>query len=889
MQNKSTTTYFSEEPQAVARMLQTDLKRGLSAREAQQRLARYGPNQLKQYRTKSRWRIVVEQFTGPIVWLLLAAGGLAFAFGEIPEGIAIVVVIVINGLIGYLMEWQAVRSMRALFKMGRARAEVIRDGRRQNIDSAHLVPGDILYLDAGDLVTADARVVEQNRLSLKEAALTGESTPVHKQTAALPSDTLLADQLNMVFQGTIVSRGNARAIVVSTGEQTQLGRISQMARTAEKEATPLDKRLNELSKNLIWLTLLITAIIFVTGGVRTQFANWLLLVETAIALAVAALPEGLPIIATITLARGMTALARENAIVKSLEAVQTLGETNIIFSDKTGTLTENAMSLEHVVLPEETGHELGFISYPLEEAAAKDERLTTLLHIGTLCNDASFSPEDPGEALGDPVDVALMRAAYQVRDAWDTPERVGEIPFDADLKLMVTLHKTGQDYLVAVKGALEALLPHCTRTLIQGGEEVAFSSPEAWYEESERLAQQGYRLLGFAYRRTSTQPAEDHLLQELVWAGMTGFIDPAREEVVPAIANCRKAGIRVVMVTGDHPETAAHIAEQVGLVDGAASAKKVHGKDIPQNTDGLDAARRKELLEAAVFARTSPAQKLDIIQLYQDAGYIVGMTGDGVNDAPALKKADVGIAMGQRGTEAAKEAADIILKDDAFSSIVLAIRQGRIIFDNIRQFVVYLLSCNLSEVLVVGTASFLGMPLPLLPLQILFLNMVTDVFPALALGMNAGAPNVMQRPPRQPEEPILSRSRWIALISYGLAMTIAVLAVEVVSLHYLNLSHQEVNNMTFYTIILVQLWNVFNLPNAHVSFWKNEVTGNSYVWLALLISVGIVGVVWLIPPVREVMNMVALTDPMQWAVIVGFSIVPVLFVQFLKRGLRILH
>lgn len=870
-------------------MLQTDLNQGLSDRDVRQRLTEYGFNQLKQYRTKSRWRILVEQFTGPIVWLLVAAGGLAFAFGEIPEGLAIVVVIIINGLIGYIMEWQAVRSMRTLFQMGRARAEVIRDGRRQKIDSAHLVPGDILYLDAGDLVTADARVVEQHHLTLKEAALTGESTPIHKQTTPLPAGTLLADQLNMVFQGTIVSRGNGRAIVVSTGEQTQLGRISHMARTAEKEATPLDKRLNELSKNLIWLTLLITAVIFVTGGVRTQFANWLLLVETAIALAVAALPEGLPIIATITLARGMTALAKENAIVKSLEAVQTLGETNVIFSDKTGTLTENAMSLEMVVLPGETGREGVFTALSLDAARPDDERLAKLLHIGTLCNDASFSPDNPDDTLGDPVDVAILRAAHQLRDSWSDRQRVGEIPFDADLKFMATVHRTEQDYLVAVKGALEALLPHCTHTLNPTGEEVLMTAPEAWHREADRLAQQGYRLLGFAYRRTATQPAEDSLMHDLVWAGMAGFIDPAREEVVPAIAACLDAGIRVVMVTGDHPETAAHIAEQTGLIEQAASAKKVHGKDIPEDSRSIDTNQQKELLEAAVFARTSPAQKLDLIRLYQDAGYIVGMTGDGVNDAPALKKADVGIAMGQRGTEAAKEAADIILKDDAFSSIALAIRQGRIIFDNIRQFVVYLLSCNLSEVLVVGTASFLGLPLPLLPLQILFLNMVTDVFPALALGMNAGAPNVMQRPPRKPNEPILSRSRWIALIAYGLAMTVAVLGVELISLHYFQLNHQEVNNMTFYTIILVQLWNVFNLPNAHVSFWKNEVTGNTYVWLALLVSLGVVGVAWLIPPVREVMNMVALTDPVQWAVIVGFSVLPVVVVQFLKRGLRVLH
>ena len=889
MEGEVSISSFAQEAQAVAGALQTDLKEGLTEQQVRQRLVKYGPNQLKQHRTKSRLRILVDQFVSPIVWLLLVAGILAFAFGEIPEGIAIVVVILLNALIGYLMEWQAVRSMQALFKMGRARATVIRAGRRQKIDSVDLVPGDLLYLDAGDLVTADARITEQHRLTLKEAALTGESTPVHKQTHPLPAATVLADQVNMVFQGTIVSRGNARAIVVATGKQTQLGQISQLTRAAKKEATPLDKRLNHLSKNLIWLTLLITTIIFISGGIRTQFAEWLLLIETAIALAVAALPEGLPIIATITLARGMKALARENAIVKSLQAVQTLGETNVIFSDKTGTLTENTMSLELVALPEHSAEKEPIVVSQIADTNAGDERLTKLLHIGTLCNDASVATDDSGKALGDPVDVAILRAAYQVRGEWADRKRVGEIPFSADLKFMATVHQTGQDYLIAVKGAVEALLPHCTHTLNAAGEEVLPGNKEDWYAKADQLAQQGYRLLGFAYRRAPEEPAESQIMRDLVWVGMAGFIDPAREEVTPAIAACQEAGIRVVMVTGDHPETAAHIAEKVGLVASAASTRKVHGKDVPEDTTTMDKARQDEFIEAAVFARTSPAQKLNLIELYQRSGYIVGMTGDGVNDAPALKKADVGIAMGQRGTEAAKEAADIILKDDAFSSIVLAIRQGRIIFDNIRQFVVYLLSCNLSEVLVVGTASFLGMPLPLLPLQILFLNMVTDVFPALALGMNAGASNVMQRPPRNPDEPILSRSRWVALISYGLAMTVAVLAVELVSLHYLELSDKETNNMTFYTIILVQLWNVFNLPNAHVSFWKNEVTRNTYVWLALLVSVGVVGVAWLIIPVRDVMNLVALTDPLQWGIILGFSLLPVLVVQFLKRGLRVLH
>lgn len=881
-------TYFDQSADGVAKILQTNPERGLTWNDARRRLAKYGPNALSQQRSRSRLAILLDQLGSPIVWLLVLAGGLAFAFGEIPEGVAIAVVIVLNTGIGYTMEWQAVRSMRALSKMGRARSVVIREGQRRQLDSVDLVPGDILHLEAGDLVTADARVCESHGLYVKEAALTGESSAVRKEIEALPADTILADRENMVFQGTIVTRGNGRAIVTATGNHTELGHISRMARTAQKESTPLDRRLNDLSKNLIGLTLMVTVVIFVSGGIRTQFANWLLLIETAIALAVAALPEGLPIIATITLARGMVRLARENAIVKSLQAVQTLGETNVIFSDKTGTLTENDLSLEIFILPKGEDEVPGLQVLSVPKAAPDDERVDALLRTGILCNDATYDPDHSAENLGDPIDIAIWRAAYRVRRSWPEHRRIGEIPFDADLKRMATLHQVNGAYLICVKGALEAVLPHCSRVFHGPNAEHPLDQGNHWIEKAEELAERGYRLLGFAYRFVAERPQEADYVRELVWVGMGGFIDPARTDVQPAIRACQEAGIRVVMVTGDHPGTASHIAERVGLLDPSQKANPIAGSEIPEGKKA-GTGWVKKMRAATVFARTSPAQKLQLIQQYQENGYIVGMTGDGVNDAPALKKADVGIAMGQRGTEAAKEAADIILKDDAFSSIVLAIQQGRIIFDNIRMFVVYLLSCNLSEILVVGTASFLGMPLPLLPLQILFLNMVTDVFPALALGMNTGTSHVMQRPPRQPEEPILSRSRWIALMGYGLAMTWAVLGIEWVSLQYLDLSDREVNNMTFYTIILVQLWNVFNMPNAHVSFWNNEVTRNPYVWFALLVSLVLVVLAWVLPPVREVMNMVALTDPRQWALILGFSILPVIAVQFFKRGLRLLH
>lgn len=875
--------FHAKSIEEVISLFQTDTQRGLTKHQATERLRKYGHNLLKRKRQKSIWIIFFEQFANPIIWLLIVAGILAFTFQEVMEGISVIIVILITVFIGFIMEWQALNSMTRLRQMGRAKSKVVREGLRKEIDSAHLVPGDLLYLEAGDLVTADARIIEQHNLTVKEAALTGESVPIEKRIAILPYDTLVADRSNCIFKGTVVTNGNGYAIVTGTGNNTELGTIAEIVQEAEKEITPLDKRLRKLTRKLIWFTLIITMLIIGIGIADER--ELLITVEIAIALAVAAIPEGLPVIATITLARGMLKLAEKNVIVKTLEAVQTLGETDVIFTDKTGTLTKNEMHLESLTFQQGTVH----FSELTRNKPSNPANVERLLITGVLCNNSVFRKDSEDGISGDPNEIALLSAASELLHDSDKIitryPRVAEMPFDPDLKVMGTLHKTHDGFLVCAKGATGSILDRCPFALNDQGEVIPIENGNKWNKKVEELSANGLRVLAFAFKQSKEKPNETNFMNDLTFIGLGNFIDPVREEVVEAIQLCKQAGITIIMVTGDHPETAGYIAEKTGLVLNGRKAFKVHGRELLKTEDSYN--QTDAILKTKIFARINPSQKLDLVKLFQQHNHVVGMTGDGVNDAPALKKADIGIAMGLRGTEAAKEAADLILNDDSFGSIVLAIRQGRIIFENIRKFIVYLLSCNLSEILVVATASIIGMPLPLLPLQILFLNMVTDVFPALALGMGEGGENIMSKKPKDPNEDIIPVSLWKSIIAYGFGMTIAVIGIEYVSLNLLHLAEKPANNMTFYTLILVQLWNVFNLPEASVSFFKNEVTKNKYVWLALLICLGIVLLVWSMPNARVALSLVYFIEPTHWAIIFIFSLIPTLLIQFSKRVLKI--
>jgi Ca2+-transporting ATPase len=588
-------------------------------------------------------------------------------------------------------------------------------------------------------------------------------------------------------------------------------------------------------------------------------------------------------VATIALARGMLRLAKDRVIIKELSSVETLGSTGVICTDKTGTLTENEMSVHSIFLPhgeielEEEARTL------LTEKRKSDESINRLLETGVLCNNVQISGNEISQ--GDPIEVALVElalaASVDIENFRAQHPEIVELPFDTETKMMAVQNQFENGYRVSVKGALENVLHHCDEVLEEGGA-VPISNKEKWLKSASEMAAEGLRTLAFAYRESTTELSKEQMVNGLTFLGLVGFIDPPRLDVKDAIQTCKDAGIRVVMVTGDHPETARSIAQSVGLLDGEGDIEKVFtGKELGESLEA-DSSFKDELLRAKVFARVNPSQKLKLVDFYQKNKFVVGMTGDGVNDAPALKKADIGIAMGIRGTEAAKEVADVILRDDQFTSIELAIRQGRIIFENIRNFVVYLLSSNLAEIIAVALASISNLPLPLLPLQILYLNLVTDVFPALALGLGEGQQNIMKHPPRPLDEPIMPKKYWLSTIIYGLGITTGVLGITVFAHFYLKLDPEKVNNLAFYTLVLAQLLNVLNLPKRDESFFVNEVTKNIWVWGALVLCLLLTFLGYILPPLREVLSLVPITSAELFWVLV-FSLFSLGVSQLVKR------
>ncbi len=860
----------------LIRLLKTNSTHGLHPKEVQKRLRQLGPNVLALHKRKSLLRIFINQFTSPLVWILAFAALLAFVVGEWVEGIAIGVVLLLNAIIGYIMERQAIRSMEALRNLSEVNAVVIRKGTKQTVKASTLTIGDILYVESGDVVTADCRLIEQNNLGVKEAALTGESMPVHKHVAAIDPLTPQIQRSNLLFKGTLISRGNARAVVTSIGTHTALGKIAQLTDSAEGKVTPLEKKLKKLSQKLIGLTLILAVIIFLFGTLNGR--SLFLMFETAIALAIAAIPEGLPIVATIALAHGMVRLSRKRVIVKQLSAVETLGETQVIFTDKTGTLTENRMTVERLILAND---DLEVVS--IDQLNKGDTRLEHFLNVAVLCNNASIGAEK--QTTGDPVEVALLefadRLQISIDDIRNQYPRIKEIPFDASTKMMGTLHQmyNGQ-YLVCIKGALEVLLRESDFTCNHNDCSTPGVAKKQWMKKSNELAAKGFRILAFGYSVIDT-PTED-FFHHLNFIGCAAFLDPPRSDVFEAIQKCKNAGIKVVMVTGDHPETAKNIAEQVALHQSNTPIVR-HADQLPGLVNAPD-----QLFAVDVFARVNPEQKLQLVEAYQNEGWVTAMTGDGVNDAPALKKSDIGIAMGIRGTEAAKESADLILKDDALHSIVEAIRQGRGIYENIRYFVIFLLSSNLSELLVVTAMSVTNFALPLLPLQILFLNMLTDVFPALALGVNRESNQVMDRPPRNPKVSVIPPKIWRIIGAYALAISIPVFGISLFNHFYLQVDEVVNNNMVFYTLTLAQLWHVFNLPGSKRSFWKNEVTTNPYIWWAILLCILTVAGAYWITPVNTVLGLTVIS-PEQMGIVFLFSWIPVLLIQGTRKLFAMEH
>ncbi len=858
---------------------------GLGAAEVRHRRRRHGANALRRIDRRSAWRVLLDQFTGLITWLLVAASVLSFYLGEWREGGAILAVLAINATIGFVTEIRAVRSMEALRLLSAVNARLRRGARVVEIPAEEIVPGDIVLLEGGDIVTADLRLIEAASLQCDESTLTGESVPVTKTDAPMPADSAPAERRNMAFKGTSVTQGSGEGVAVATGMATELGRISALVAAADSGMSPLEKRIDRLGRQLVWVTLALTAVI-AAAGVHAG-SDVLTMIKTAVALAVAAVPEGLPIVATVALARGMWRMARRHALIERLSAVETLGATTIILTDKTGTLTENRMTVARI--------ELADASVAMDRLPDPDRHrgLAAALRVAVLCANAELarpgdaSADDGGRAaggVGDPMELALLvmgRAGGIERPALlaSHPE-LREEAFSPDTQMMATVHRADGAVLIAVKGAPEAVIDACETILTATGEE-AFGAArrQEWRERNAALAEQGLRVLALAMKRAPSADVPPY--GGLVFLALVAMIDPPRAEVAEAIAACREAGVRVVMVTGDHLGTATNVAAQLGLIvagdTGTLDARRLG--DI----DRLSEDERRRLLETTIFARISPRAKLDLVSLHQQAGAVVAMTGDGVNDAPALRKADIGIAMGRRGTQVAREAADMVLRDDSFASIVAAMRQGRVIFANIRKFVVYLLSCNLSEILVIGGAILIGLPLPLLPLQILYLNLVTDVFPGFALGIGEGEPDVLRRPPRHPREPILTAERWFAVFGYGALIALATLGAFVVALDELAMAPRQAITVAFLTLALAQLWHVFNMRGAAAGPIDNEVTRNPYVWAALVLCIGLLGLAVYLPGMAQVLAL-SPPDANGWLLAFGASLTPLAIGQAAKSA-----
>jgi P-type Ca2+ transporter type 2C len=852
MPEDTTDAAFGMSVQELAEKLRSNPKTGLDAAEVKKRLGVYGPNRMRRQKKKSALAILLQQVNSIIVWLLTAAAAISFVLGDIPEGVAIAFVLILNSAIGFCTELKAARSIEALMRIAEVRTRVRRGGEVRMIDAHKLVPGDVVILEAGDVVTADLRLSEASNLQADESVLTGESAPVMKSIKPVNKDAALGDRLSMAFKGTAITQGAGEGIVTATGMKTQLGRISDLVQSAEGEVAPLERRLDKLGHRLVWLTLALAALTIFAGILRGH--DVAIMVQTGVALAVAAVPEGLPVVATLSLARGMWRMSQRNALITRLSSVETLGATTVILTDKTGTLTENRMTVVRYLLA--TG-DVDVEDCTATEGPEPDSPMAWALRIGALCNNAELGDGSNDSRSGDPMEIALLAAAGNFgasrENLLDETPEVKEHAFDPARKMMATVHKANDVHLFAIKGAPEAVIDVCAKVIGQDGtQNLTEDARQEWINRSSKAAQDGLRLLALAMKERASKDADPY--ESLTLVGLVCLLDPVRKDVPDAIEASLNAGVRVIMLTGDHADTAETIAREAGFGNGemvVVENNEIDGFDLKTISED----ERARILDVDVFARVSPETKLMLVSLFQDAGHVVAMTGDGVNDAPALKKADIGIAMGQRGTQVAKEAADMILQDDAFATIIAAMRQGRIIFNNIRKFVVYLMSCNVSEVLVVGMAVGAGLPAPLLPLQILFLNLVTDVFPAFALGLGKGDANVMAKPPRDPSEAIVNRRCWILIGIFGAFITMATLGAFACALFWLGLESGPAVTVAFLTLALAQLWNVFNMRDRDSGLLRNEVTQNGYIWGAIALCLGLIGLAVWFPPLAALLGL----------------------------------
>jgi Ca2+-transporting ATPase len=843
---------------------------GLGDAEVSARLATYGPNQLTTAAQASAIRILATQFRSVVIWLLAAAMALSFAMGDRVETIAIAAVIALNTGMGFVLELRARRAMEALGRLAARQAVVVREGERRWVDAAQLVPGDVVELSSGQTVPADARVITETDLRTDEAALTGESMPVSKRADLLAEPvTPLAERANLVYQGTTVVAGFARVVVVATGDRTEVGRIGALTQSVDEQRTPLERRLDELGHRLVWVSLGVAAVVALIGLAQGEPLG--LMIETAIALAVAAVPEGLPAVATITLAIGLRRLARRHALVRRLPAVESLGSATIVCSDKTRTLTSGDMT---VVLVWAAGAEHDLEREAIPGLAAGDPVVQV---IDAARRASRLTAVEPGESHNeDPVDRAVARIATRLHDAGVlSPLETAAaawIAFSSERKFMAAFHGEADERVAYMKGAPRQVVDRCTRLMTSEGD-VAIDAEGRGrlLDENVRLASQGLRVLAVAAGRVDD--VGEAALDGLTFLGFLGLMDPPAPGVREAVATLRRAGLRTVMLTGDQRSTAESVGRNLGVLTPGDQA--IDSREL----GALDAeALTARLSTTGVFSRIAPEDKLTIVRAFQRRGDVVAMLGDGVNDAPALRQADVGVAMGTRGTDVAKEAAAIVLQDDRFETIVAAVEEGRVIFDNIRKFVFYLFSCNLAEVLVLLAASLAGLPLPLLPLQILWLNLVTDTFPALALAVEPGDDDVMRRPPRDPASAMLSRAFLGQVTLYAVLITGATLAAFVWALRA---GVPHATTVAFMTLALAQTFHLGNArSNRAVLSWTTA-TANVAALGALVVSGGLQLVAIYVPPVALALSVSPLATA-EWVVVLAAAAFPAVVGQALR-------
>jgi len=904
------------------KQLDSTMERGLSSQEAKARLEKYGPNQLKEGKRTTFLQMVLAQLNNFVVIMLIVAALISAFLGETVDSIAIVTIVVLNTIMGVVQEGRAQQELEALKKMASPEAQVLRDGRRATIPASQMVPGDIVFLETGNFVPADMRLLEAVNLRIDEAALTGESVPVKKNAVSvLDADASLGDRYNTAFSGTVVTYGRGVGVVTATGMFTQLGLIATMLESVEEEETPLQRRLDQLGKTLGYACLVISALVFVSGLI--EGGDPLDMFMIAVSLAIAAVPEGLPAVVTISLALGMREMVKRHALIRRLSSVETLGSATVICSDKTGTLTQNAMTVAHVWVDGKTieitgsgynpegefrdnGRPVDIMDYP---------GVATTLWVGTLNNDAILDEYTENgkkryRIIGDPTEgsilVAAAKAGAHAPELVSAYPRTGEIPFDSERKRMVTLHEVKapskedlspfrdndgkESYVIAVKGAPDVVLNLCNR--VQKMDNTFEPLDERVRQEilaaNDSLTKDALRVLGMAYRVVPAKPEQvesNELEKDLVFAGLVGMIDPAREEVKPALMKAIKAGIRTVMITGDYPNTARAIAESIGLL--RPGHKCVTGADLDATDEDT---LRREVQNIDVYARVSPEHKLRIVHALKANDEVVAMTGDGVNDAPAIKAADIGVAMGITGTDVAKDTADMVLTDDNYASIVSAVEQGRIIYSNIRKFVYFLISCNVAEIMIIfiptmfghllfPRAGELGLLSPLEPIQLLWLNLVTDGAPALALGTEKGDPDIMDQPPRPTKEPIINRFMQVGVLIQTIAITVTTLIAYAIGLASDDPRHAE--TMAFATLVFSELLRAYTARSERYPLLKIGVFGNKWMNLAIMFSAALMMPVMYVPFLQDVFNVIPMGWE-EWRVIIPLFIIPSIAAETVK-------